>query len=284
MVDGPLEMQRAVWASSLRTPNKVVLLALLDFWSRTNPVPYPGVPRLSRMTGLSERTVSRVIGELASAGVLTVSRVDGSSNRYAFHLEKLVADPRQRITPDTGSPPSEDHPTPDTVSPPPPSEDHPNPRQRITLSNQGKEPSEVTKGSSPGTPPRKKGAHPKGWTRVPDGWAPNPDHVTLAAKLGVDIEAARAKFVDHEFAKPKRDADACFRTWLRNEADYQRHRGPIGPTRPRPRPNGKGPVQPNHGLSTRDFLRKFGVVSLGDEQSEDPRKTPPWLAPEGVGR
>ncbi len=72
-----------------------------------------------------------------------------------------------------------------------------------------------------------KRAEPKRrWTRVPKGWQPNDSHRTLAAaEPTIDFDHELAQFRDHEFAKPKKDPDACFRTWLRNAAKFQAGRG-----------------------------------------------------------
>jgi len=70
------------------------------------------------------------------------------------------------------------------------------------------------------------------WTRVPFSWEPGPDHVVLATELGVPIMAELAKFRDHEFKAPKTDADAAFRTWLRNAGGFQsspRRQAPVDP-------------------------------------------------------
>lgn len=54
------------------------------------------------------------------------------------------------------------------------------------------------------------------WRRVPAEWEPGPAHVALAKRLGVDLQFQLEKFRDHEFDKPKSDADAAFRNWLRS--------------------------------------------------------------------
>src|SRR5690606_37388929 len=73
-------------------------------------------------------------------------------------------------------------------------------------------------------PPPRKPPKPKArrWRRVPSDWAPNDDHRILAESLTVELDAELAKFRDHEFRDPKSDADAAFRTWLRNAAQYSR--------------------------------------------------------------
>lgn len=66
-----------------------------------------------------------------------------------------------------------------------------------------------------GSSGRARRAKPRRWTRVPADWEPSADHVGIAAAEGVDYPRELAKFRDHEFAKPRSDADAAFRNWLR---------------------------------------------------------------------
>lgn len=68
---------------------------------------------------------------------------------------------------------------------------------------------------------RKRSAPKRRWTRVPESWEPKPGHQELARELGVSIQRELPKFRDHEFAKPKRDPDAAFRTWLRNAEQFK---------------------------------------------------------------
>ena len=53
------------------------------------------------------------------------------------------------------------------------------------------------------------------WRRVPGDWQPSPEHVQIAIAMAVDLQLEASKFRDHEFQRPKRDADATFRNWLR---------------------------------------------------------------------
>jgi hypothetical protein len=69
----------------------------------------------------------------------------------------------------------------------------------------------------------------------------SPDAVTLAGTLGVDLAGELAKFRDHEFAKPKTDADAAFRTWLRNASQWS---APARPANGNGRQRGPAPVSP----------------------------------------
>jgi hypothetical protein len=82
---------------------------------------------------------------------------------------------------------------------------------------------------------------PRKWTRVPADFVVSPDAVTLAGTLGVDLAGELAKFRDHEFAKPKTDADAAFRTWLRNASQWS---APARPANGNGRQRGPAPVSP----------------------------------------
>lgn len=79
---GLMQAQRAVFSSSLGSAEKLVMLALLDHWSRAEPYPYPGIDRLAQWTGLGARTVRRTIGVLEQSGALCVRREVGRGNRY----------------------------------------------------------------------------------------------------------------------------------------------------------------------------------------------------------
>lgn len=87
-------------------------------------------------------------------------------------------------------------------------------------------------------PNRSGSGRPRRWRRVPKDWQPNQVHFDLAGRLRVNLSVEVDGFRDHEFKDPKTDADACFRTWLRNAARFGRsdRRGPA-------------PVQPSHGIN-----------------------------------
>ena len=83
-------------------------------------------------------------------------------------------------------------------------------------------------GSGELEPPGAERPKKRAWTRVPPAWNPGPEHENLAKIRGIDLEAEAAKFRDHEFSSPKRDADAAFRNWLRSarpESQAYRQRG-----------------------------------------------------------
>jgi hypothetical protein len=54
------------------------------------------------------------------------------------------------------------------------------------------------------------------WRRVPQPFHPTDEHRRIARERGLDFNLELAKYLDHEFDKPKSDADATFRNWLRN--------------------------------------------------------------------
>lgn len=58
------------------------------------------------------------------------------------------------------------------------------------------------------------------WRRFPLDFEPDETHRKLAAQLGLNLAQQLAEIRDHEFAKPKSDAAATLRTWLRNAPKF----------------------------------------------------------------
>jgi hypothetical protein len=77
-----LAMQRAVWRSGRTTTEKIVLLAIIDYYSEASPEPWPSVPTLSKGTSLGRTAVLEAIAGLERDGVLVVRREHGRPNRY----------------------------------------------------------------------------------------------------------------------------------------------------------------------------------------------------------
>ena len=77
-----LGMQRAVWRSARSTTEKIVLLAIADFYSDRSPEPWPSVPTLAECCSLGRTAVLEAIASLERDGVLVVRRVPGRPNRY----------------------------------------------------------------------------------------------------------------------------------------------------------------------------------------------------------
>ncbi|HEX3596826.1 MAG TPA: helix-turn-helix domain-containing protein [Polyangiaceae bacterium] len=234
------EAQRAVWRSGLSNLQKSVFLAILDHWSQKNQRPFPGVGRLGWWTSLSRSTVLRTLQSLETAGVLVVDRANGKANAYdvsAAFEGRLPVSHRHGCQADTGIQETPDQCPTDTGTsvPQTPEGSH--------MKDPKKDPRERAAVAAPLTlvaptlsakkAAKRTSSKPKRWTRVPDAFEPKGDHREIARVRGVNIDDELQRFRDHEFAKPRCDADAAFRNWLR--AAFQQ------------RP-GRGPAQPNHGV------------------------------------
>lgn len=69
----------------------------------------------------------------------------------------------------------------------------------------------------------------RGWRRVPPEERLTPERLAEATRLGLTLPAAKLewdKFVDHDFAAPRRDVDATWRNWCRRAREL---RGGITP-------------------------------------------------------
>ena len=101
-----LGAQRRIFSSSLKPLERLVALAICNFYSHTNPKPFPGVAELSFRTGLDRKAVMRAITGLEVAGALRVDRAHGVSNRY--NLAGIMSLPaRARNQSPTDTSPSE---------------------------------------------------------------------------------------------------------------------------------------------------------------------------------
>jgi len=58
------------------------------------------------------------------------------------------------------------------------------------------------------------------WRRFPPDFEPDESHRQLATQLGLNLAQQLAEIRDHQFAKPKSDAAATLRTWLRNAPKF----------------------------------------------------------------
>jgi len=101
-----LGMQRAVWRSARTTTEKIVLLAIADFYSDRSPVPWPSVPTLAERCSLGRTAVLEAIAALERDGVLVVRRVPGRPNRYDLsHVTPVLgrmATPKVATSHDSG--------------------------------------------------------------------------------------------------------------------------------------------------------------------------------------
>jgi hypothetical protein len=206
-----LPTQRSVFRSGLRSAEKLVALALLDHWSAAGEV-FPSVNRLAAWTSLDRTTVMRALDALKARGAIVVIQGErGKANRYELRQLSLLA------------PDQSHHATSRTTRPVAPRDL--NRSHHATGVVAPSDPKDPIQGSQEGTHvgPRAQSSTRRSvakWRRVPESWNPSEAHRELAKQLGVSIEAEEPKFRDHEFAKPKSDADAAFRTWLRNALSF----------------------------------------------------------------
>lgn len=222
-IDDLRETRRHVFRSSVDASTKLVALALLDHWSRATDT-FPSVLRLASWTSLNRTTVIRCLGTLEELGGILVTRRNGASNRYALgQLSLLPVAPCDQSDNATGR----------TSRPRPVA-----PRDQTSRTTRPEVSQEVSQQESQGEAraPLRKPRKPREpaeqgrvakWRRVPQAWAPNAAHSELASECRVNLDTELAKFRDHEFKAPKTDADAAFRTWLRNAQEFGGSRGVI---------------------------------------------------------
>lgn len=200
-----LGAQRAVFRSSLSAAEKLVLLAMLDHWSRRETEPFPSVPKLEDWTSLGRTTVIEAIKALERGDVLKVKREVGKPNRYDLSGVCPGSLPvRQSDQSATRTRPSGE---------PHPSATRTEPVRQADPKEPRKEPKKEPRGSARTRRPS--------WRKVPEDWQPKPEHRALAAELGVNFEDELRKFRRYNFSRARRDADATFENWL-NRADSPR--------------------------------------------------------------
>jgi hypothetical protein len=118
-----IKAQRRIFESNLGSLERLVALAILDFWSRKSPKPFPSLATLQERTALSRNAVLSAIRGLERAGAIAVKRVTGISSTYDLNgLMSLPVHDANRFTRGTGSPDEPVHDTHPTGSPegPPP--------------------------------------------------------------------------------------------------------------------------------------------------------------------
>jgi hypothetical protein len=161
-------------------------------------------PYSSRSPRETLATLSGGLQELCNIGFLRLYQVDGqdyfevrnwrkhqrvdkpSKPRVPEPLESDSGDPRETLAPDLDLRSGPGSPTPDH-------------------------------GSDARAP---RSAKPKPWRRFPLDYEPGEAERALASELLVDVDHELAAIQDHEFAKPKTDPAATFRTWIRNAAKF----------------------------------------------------------------
>ncbi len=96
-------LQRAVWESDFDPLDRLVLLAILSYWSPESPEPFPSWPALIQRTGLSRATLARRLQSLTQVGAIRITtkapRARSQPTNH-YDLSGLVArtNPSQRET------------------------------------------------------------------------------------------------------------------------------------------------------------------------------------------
>lgn len=66
-------LQRAVWTSDWEPLDRLVLLAIVSYWSADSPEPYPSWDALVQRTNLSRATIARRLQSLTKLGVIRIT-------------------------------------------------------------------------------------------------------------------------------------------------------------------------------------------------------------------
>ncbi len=129
------------WLAECETPaDKLVLVHLCDRANKQKRA-WPSIPSIARACGMSDRGVELCLKRIEAGGHMTVTRKDGSRNRYLMH-------PRS-VTPEQRSLPNGVRGTTEGSSPLPPNSVRPTPERRSPTS----EPSLTTIRTNRGTVP-----------------------------------------------------------------------------------------------------------------------------------
>ena len=102
-----------VWErQDLSSGQKLVLLAFAD-WANDEGYCWPSINQIAIKSSMTDRSVQRLLRQLEDMQFIRREVVNGKGNRYWVMLPETECHPRQIVTP----PPTQSHPTPDTVSP-----------------------------------------------------------------------------------------------------------------------------------------------------------------------
>lgn len=124
-----MSINLTLWAAKIELPTneKIVLWCLCDHYNDNSNLCYPSTKRIQKFTGLSARTVHRVIAKLSEKGVISVIKRSGTSSSYSINIDcnsvKAVTESHQcrTVTCDiqSGGVVTESHRGSDTQSPKP---------------------------------------------------------------------------------------------------------------------------------------------------------------------
>jgi hypothetical protein len=111
-----------------------------------------------------------------------------------------------------------------------------------------------------GIPAPTRDPKPKRKTILPVDWQPNESHANLSRELGVDLSLQVEALRDYEAAhrRTMADWDACFRTWLRKSAEFQKGRGPGRKLLP----------QEQSRLAIQEWLKEAEEAELNGQQND----------------
>lgn len=174
---------------------------------------YESNAKMGAALGLGERTVREAKALLVAAGLVSVEKREGLTDRYRLTPSSEWADgstvsearlgtrrprkdtpvPRTAVT-RTGDPGPQDRPTP------------------VPRTDEG-----TTREGSTSKGARRSPARP-----LPDDWTPNDTHRSFCAEHRLDLDEEAARFRDHAEANDRRQVswDAAFRNWLRNARNW----------------------------------------------------------------
>ena len=193
---------------------KFVLVALADMADEAQSC-YPGLERISAMTGMSVATVRRGLAKLEQSGLIRHERRNRSngsrtSNRYFLSVGADLALNSPSAHPATESKRSSCTDLALTVQ---------EPSAHI---EQGKEPSVKPSEEPLGESAPNRGKKPS--SVLADDWTPSAANSAFAKENRIDLPAEIGQFKAHAEANDKRQVnwDAAFRLWLGNVVKWRK--------------------------------------------------------------
>jgi hypothetical protein len=178
----------------------LLMLALADYADEEGRA-WPGIDAIARKTRLSRRQIQRLERSLIEQGFLRVlsNRDGGAQNTKVLQL--VITDVMHRgdadVTGDILAGVTNQANRGDIAVSPKPSYNHHKKKVKRTRALVNK--------------------------ALPEDFCPSDDHESLAADLGLNLQAEFVKFKDHHAAKGStfKDWSAALRTWLRNAAAFR---------------------------------------------------------------
>ena len=226
---GPLDAQKTVLdCAALRSREKLVLIAIMSHWSRSNPRPWAGIARLARLTSLDRKTVMRAITGLRAKGAIVGEPPSrGSKAEYDLSpvFEGLPSGPA--AGPAAGQHQGSHGTSPSEGPVPPRDVAGPTTGQDLVPSRDPKRSREEAKEDAKGLPRKRDGARPprsssKRAVPIPPDWAPTDSHRELAARHGLDLELEATGFLGYFEGQVVKSPNGRFTTWLTNSVKRDR--------------------------------------------------------------